>query len=114
MIAWISYLLAFLQVRLEDLPPEVLERLPNETLDKIREGTLDKLPSDVVDALPDDVAAKIPDTFIGVVERNPSFAVLGALALAGLIWGIVKSFIKLAVGMAILAIIFWVLYLRGQ
>ena len=113
MIVSAAYLLAWLQVKIEDLPPEVVDRLPQQTLDQIQEGVLDKLPTDVVDALPDDLADKIPDSLLAAVERNPMFAVLGGLAVIGLIWGIVKSVLKFAVGMAILAAIFWYLYLRG-
>ena len=111
--ASIAYFFAWLQVRIEDLPPEVVDRLPAETLDQIQDGVLDKIPTDVVDALPDDVADRIPDGLVEAVGRNPLFAILGGLAIVALIWGIVKSVIKLAVGGAVLAAIFWFLYLRG-
>ncbi len=113
MIAWLATILAFLQARLEELPSDLLDRLPSDTVEKIKQGALERLPSDVVDALPDEVAAQIPDSLVEAAQRNQLLAVLAVLAAIGFVWGLFKRLVKLAIGLAVLAVVLWFLYLRS-
>lgn len=95
----------------EDLPPEVLDALPNDIRQEILDGARDQIPEDVVADLTPDIANQIPDSVVGAAASNPGLTavivVIGLLAVAGAVWGAIKGFLKVAIGLGILAAIVW-------
>lgn len=96
----------------EKIPEEVLERLPDDIRQKLEDGVIDKIPQDVIDRLPEGLRDSVPPGLIEAASSNPLFAVIGALALLGFIYGVFKSAIKAAVFFGALAAIAWFLFLR--
>ena len=64
----------------------------------------------VADLTPD-IADQIPDSVVGAATANPGITavivVIGLLAVAGAVWGAIKGFLKVAIGLGILAAIAW-------
>ena len=96
----------------EKIPDEVLERLPEDIRQKLEDGVIDKIPQDVIDRLPENLQDRIPPGLIEAASSNPLFAVIGALALLGFAYGVIKSAMKAAVFFGLLAAIAWFLFLR--
>ena len=98
-------------IEVEDLPPDVLEALPDEIRQEILDGARDQIPEDVVESLTPDVADQIPDSLVGAASSNPGLTavivIIGLLALAGAVWGAVKGFLKVSIGLGILAAVVW-------
>ncbi|GBE24344.1 MAG TPA: hypothetical protein ENG98_00505 [Actinobacteria bacterium] len=103
------------QVNIEDLPPEVVDNLSDDVIQQLRDGVIDQIPEDAFDLLPGRVQDLVPD---GLVESNPKFAlilaVIGVLAVAGLVFSIVKSTIKIAVFSGIVAFGAWYFFFQNQ
>lgn len=95
----------------DDLPPEVLDALPDDIRQEILDGARDQIPEDVVADLTPDIANQIPDSVVGVASSNPGLTlvivVIGLLAVGGAIWGAIKGFLKVAIGLGILAAVVW-------
>ncbi len=95
----------------DDLPQDVIDALPEDIRQEILDGVRDQIPQDVVEDLRPDIADQIPDSFVGAASSNPGLTavvvVIGLLALAGAVWGAVKGFLKVAIGLGILAAIVW-------
>ena len=100
----------------DDLPQEVIDALPEDIRQEILDGVRDQIPEDIVETLDPGVADLIPDSSIGdaatdVAASNPALTavivVIGLLALAGAVWGAIKGFLKVAIGLGILAAIVW-------
>ncbi len=99
---------------LDDLPPEVVEQLEDlepQLVKDLREGNIDQIPDEVVERLPADVADKIPDSLTDAAVANPGLTVvlvlIGLAALGGAVWGAIKGFLKVAIGLGIIAAIAW-------
>ena len=101
----------------EDLPQEVLDALPEDIRQEILDGARDSIPEDVVADLTPDIANQIPDSVVDVAASNPGLTavivVIGILAVAGAIWGAIKGFLKIAIGLGILAAIVWFYFFAG-
>lgn len=94
------------------LPPEVVEALPADVLQQLEDGTISEIPADVADRLKDrlsaDVLDRVPSDLLEDPTNQALVAVLGvalAFALAGFLWGVVKSAMKAAAFFAIIAVI---------
>ena len=94
-----------------DLPQEVIDALPDDIREEIISGARDQIPENVVDELPVDIADQIPDSLVGAATSNPGLTavvvIIGLLALAGAVWGAVKGFLKVAIGLGLIAAIAW-------
>ena len=101
----------------EDLPPEVIDALPRDIRQEILDGVRDEIPEDVVSQLAPDVADQIPDSLVGAAASNPGLTavvvIIGVLALAGAVWGAIKGFLKMAIGLGIIAAIVWFYFFAG-
>lgn len=95
----------------EDLPPEVIDALPSDIRQEILDGARDQIPQDVVEDLRPEIADQIPDSLVGAAAGNPGLTavivVIGLLALAGAVWGAVKGFLKVSIGLGIVAAVVW-------
>lgn len=95
----------------DDLPQDVIDALPDDIRQEILDGVRDQIPQDVVEDLRPDIADQIPDSLVGAASSNPGLTavivVIGLLALAGAVWGAIKGFLKVAVGLGLLAAIIW-------
>lgn len=103
-------------IDVEDLPPDVLDALPDDIRQEILDGARDQIPEDVVESLTPDVADQIPDSLVGAASSNPGLTavivVIALLAVAGAVWGAIKGFLKVAIGLGILAAIIFFFFLR--
>ena len=108
--------LPFAQVDVDDLPPEVVDELGEDIVQQLKEGVLDKIPDDVFDSLPGAVQDKIPDGLIEAASSNPTFTkvllVIGVLAAAAFIFGVIKSAVKWMIYSAILGVGAWYLFFQ--
>lgn len=95
----------------EDLPQEVIDALPDEIRQEILDGVRDQIPEDVVEQLTPDVADQIPDSLVGAASSNPGLTavilVIALLAVAGAVWGAIKGFLKVAIGLGLIAAVAW-------
>ncbi len=95
----------------DDLPQEVIDALPEDIRQEILDGVRDQIPEDVVAQLTPDIANQIPDPLVGAASSNPGLTavilVIALLAVAGAIWGAIKGFLKVAIGLGLLAAIAW-------
>lgn len=98
-------------IEVEDLPQDVIDALPEEIRQEILDGVRDQIPEDVVEQLTPDVADQIPDSLVGAASSNPGLTavilVIALLAVAGAIWGAIKGFLKVAIGLGLIAAIAW-------
>ena len=99
----------------DDLPQEVIDALPDDIREEILTGVRDQIPQDVVEDLQPDIADQIPDSLVGAASSNPGLTVvivvIGLLAIAGAVWGAIKGFLKVAIGLGVLAAIVWYYFL---
>lgn len=95
----------------DDLPQEVIDALPDDIRQEILDGARDQIPEDVVADLTPDIANQIPDSVVGVASSNPGLTavivIIGLLAVGGAIWGAIKGFLKVAIGLGVIAAIVW-------
>jgi len=95
----------------DDLPQDVIDALPPDIREEILTGVRDQIPQDVVEDLQPDIADQIPDSLVGAASSNPGLTavivVIGLLAIAGAVWGAIKGFLKVAIGLGVLAAIVW-------
>lgn len=102
----------------DDLPPEVIDALPSDIRQEILDGVRDQIPEEIVEDLRPDIADQIPDSLVGAASSNPGLAVvivlIGLLAVAGAVWGAVKGFLKVAIGLGIVAAVIWWYFLSGR
>ena len=95
----------------DNLPQEVLDALPDDIRQEILDGARDQIPEDVVADLTPDVADQIPDSVVSVASANPGLTavivVIGLLAVAGALWGAIKGFLKVSIGLGIIAAVAW-------
>ncbi len=95
----------------DDLPQEVIDALPDDIRQEILDGARDQIPEDVVADLTPDIADQIPDSVVGVASSNPGLTavivIIGLLAIGGAIWGAIKGFLKVAIGLGVIAAIVW-------
>lgn len=101
-----------LRTVVDSIPEEVLERLPEDIRQQLEDGVIDKIPQDVLDKLPEGLRDSVPPGLIEAATSNPLFAVIGVLALAGFVYGVVKSAVKAAAFFGILAALAWFLFFR--
>lgn len=98
-------------IDVEDLPQDVIDALPDDIRQEILDGVRDQIPEDVVEQLPIGVADQIPDSLVGAASANPGLTavivVIGLLAVAGAVYGAIKGFLKVAIGLGILAAAIW-------
>lgn len=92
---------------LDQLPPDVIDQLPDDVVEQLRDGTLDQIPEEVIKRLPESVQDRIPASVIDFASSNPMWALLGVLGVAGFVYGLVKSLVKLAFVAGVLAAIAW-------
>lgn len=108
--------LPFAQIDLEDVPPEVLDELPPSVLRKLQDGLLDQIPQDVVESLPSAVQDKIPEGLLEAASSNPTMTMvllgIGVIAVAGFVFGVVKSAVKWMIYSAILGVGAWYLFFQ--
>ena len=101
---------------LDSLPQVVVDAIPIEDRQEIVDKGLDAIPSSVIKRLPPDVVDRIPSGLIESASSNPALTgalvLVGVLAVAGVIWGLVKGLIKLAVVLGIVAALAWYFFLR--
>jgi hypothetical protein len=102
----------------DELPQEVIDALPTDIRQEIIDGARDQIPEEVVDDLRPDIADQIPDSLVGAASSDPSLTavvvVIGLLAVAGAIWGAVKGFLKVAIGLGLVAAVVWWYFLSGR
>lgn len=95
----------------DDLPQEVIDALPDDIRQEILDGARDQIPEDIVADLTPDIANQIPDSVVGVASSNPGLTavivIIGLLAVGGAIWGAIKGFLKVAIGLGVIAAIVW-------
>ena len=95
----------------DNLPQEVIDALPDDIRQEILDGARDQIPEDVVADLTPDIANQIPDSVVGVASSNPGLTavivIIGLLAVGGAIWGAIKGFLKVAIGLGVIAAIVW-------
>ena len=98
-------------IDVEDLPPDVIDALPDDIRQEILDGARDQIPEDVVETLTPDIQNQIPDSLVGVASANAGLTavivIIGLLALAGAVWGAIKGFLKVSIGLGILAAVVW-------
>jgi hypothetical protein len=102
----------------DDLPQEVIDALPADIRQEILDGARDRIPEEVIDDLRPDIADQIPDSLVGAASSNPSLTavvvIIGLLAVAGAIFGAVKGFLKVAIGLGLIAAVVWWYFLSGR
>ncbi|MDW3176547.1 MAG: DUF4414 domain-containing protein [Acidimicrobiia bacterium] len=102
----------------DDLPPEVIDALPADIRQEILDGVRDQIPEEVIQDLRPDIADKIPDSLVDAGASNPGLTavivVIGLLAVAGAVWGAVKGFLKVAIGLGLIAAVVWWYFLSGR
>ena len=102
----------------DDLPQEVIDALPADIRQEILDGARDRIPEEVIDDLRPDIADQIPDSLVGAASSNPSLTavvvIIGILAVAGAIFGAVKGFLKVAIGLGLIAAVVWWYFLSGR
>ena len=95
----------------DDLPQEVIDALPEDIRQEILDGVRDQIPEEVIADLRPGIADQIPDSLVGAATGNPGLTavivVIGILAILGAVWGAVKGFLKVAIGLGLLAAIVW-------
>lgn len=102
----------------DDLPQEVIDALPPDIRQEILDGVRDQIPQEVIQDLRPDIADQIPDSLVGAASSNPGLTavivLIGLLAVAGAVWGAVKGFLKVAIGLGIIAAVVWWYFLSGR
>ncbi len=102
----------------DDLPQEVINALPPDIRQEILDGARDQIPEEVIQDLRPDIAAQIPDSLVGAASTNPGLTavvvLIGLLAVAGAVWGAVKGFLKVAIGLGLIAAVVWWYFLSGR
>jgi hypothetical protein len=102
----------------DELLQEVIDALPADIRREILDGTRDQRPEAVVDGLRQDIAYQVPDSLDGAASSNPSLTavvvIIGLLAVAGAIWGAIKGFLKVAIGLGLIAAVVWWYFLSGR
>jgi hypothetical protein len=100
------------------LPQEVIDALPADVRQEILDGTRDQIPEAVVDDLHQDIAYQVSDSLDDAASSNPSLTavvvIIGLLAVAGAIWGAIKGFLKVAIGLGLIAAVVWWYFLSGR
>lgn len=104
------------QIKIDEVPPEVVDELPDDVVQQIKDGLLDKIPDDVVDSLPDAIQSKIPEGLLDAASSNPVFTkvllVIGVLAVVGFIFGVIKSAVKWMIYSAVLGVGAWYFFFQ--
>jgi len=112
----VTQLLQLAQVKIEDLPPDLVDALPDDVLQQLKDGVLDKIPADVINSLPGAIQDKIPDGLIQAAAVDTTFGkillAIAILAVIGFIIGVVKSAVKWMIYSAILAVVAWYLFFQ--
>ena len=102
----------------DELPQEVIEALPADIRQEILDGARDRIPEEVIADLRPEIADQIPDSLVGAASSDPSLTavvvIIGLLAVAGAIWGAVKGFLKVAIGLGLIAAVVWWYFLSGR
>ena len=102
----------------DDLPQEVIDALPPDIRQEILDGVRDQIPEEVIQDLRPDIADQIPDSLVGAASSNPGLTaviiIIGLLAVAGAVWGAVKGFLKVAIGLGLIAAVVWWYFLSGR
>ncbi|MFT7650767.1 MAG: hypothetical protein ACI8Y4_005542 [Candidatus Poriferisodalaceae bacterium] len=102
----------------DDLPQQVIDALPEDIRQEIIDGVREQIPEDVVADLRPDIADQIPDSLVGAATMSPGLTavivVIGVLAVAGALWGAVKGFLKVAIGLGIIAAFVWFYFFSGR
>lgn len=95
----------------DELPQEVIDALPEDIRQEILDGVRDQIPEEVIADLRPDIADQIPDSLVTAAASNPGLSavivIIGVLAILGAVWGAVKGFLKVAIGLGLLAAIVW-------
>jgi len=98
----------------DQIPTDVIDQIPTDVLQDLVEGTAEKIPQEVIDRLPDSVVDRIPDGLIESVGADPVLAgiliAIGGIAVAGFLYGIVKSAWKAAFFAGIVGAATWYWY----
>ncbi len=101
-----------------DLPQDVIDALPPDIRQEILDGVRDQIPEEVIQDLRPDIADQIPDSLVGAASSNPGLTaviiIIGLLAVAGAVWGAVKGFLKVAIGLGLIAAVVWWYFLSGR
>lgn len=104
-------------IEVEDLPQDVIDALPDEIRQEILDGVRDQIPEDVVAQLTPDIASQVPDSLVGAATGNPGvtavIVVIALIAVAGAVWGAIKGFLKIAIGLGLLAAVAWYFIFAG-
>lgn len=102
----------------DELPQEVIEALPADIRQEILDGARDRIPEEVIADLRPEIADQIPDSLVGAASSDPSLTavvvIIGLLAVAGAIWGAIKGFLKVAIGLGLIAAVVWWYFLSGR
>ena len=95
----------------DELPQEVIDALPEDIRQEILDGVRDQIPEEVIADLRPDIADQVPESLVTAATGNPGLTavivIIGVLAVLGAIWGAVKGFLKVAIGLGLLAAIVW-------
>jgi len=98
-------------IEVDDLPQDVIDALPDDIREEILEGVREQIPEDVVEQLTPEIADQIPSSLVGAASANPGLTavivIIGVLAVLGAIWGAIKGFLKVAIGLGIVAAVVW-------
>jgi len=105
-------------IDVDDLPTDVIDALPADIRQEILDGVREQIPEEVVQDLRPDIADQIPDSLVGAASSNPGLTavivVIGLLAVAGAVWGAVKGFLKVAIGLGLIAAVVWWYFFSGR
>jgi len=100
------------------LPQEVIDALPENIRQHSFYGARDQIPMEAVEDLRPDLAGQITDSAADAASSNPGLTavvvVIGLLAVVGAVWGAVKGFLKVAIGLGLIAAVVWWYFLSGR
>ena len=100
------------------LPQEVIDALPENIRQDSFYGARDQIPMEAVEDLRPDLAGQITDSAADAASSNPGLTavvvVIGLLAVVGAVWGAVKGFLKVAIGLGLIAAVVWWYFLSGR
>ena len=101
---------------MDDLPHDLVHDLPNEVVEQIKDVLLDKIPDDDVSEHHASKQDKIPQGLLEADSTNPTYTkvllVIGLLAVAGFVFGVIKSAVKWMIYSAILGVVAWYFFFQ--
>ena len=105
-------------IGVDALPGEVIDALPDDIRQEIVAGARDQIPEEMIVDQYLDIVSQLPDSATEAATSNPALTavvvVIGLLAVFGAVWGAVKGFLKVAIGLGLIAAVVWWYFLSGR